>query len=88
MVSGMPQDDEFERIVQGLNIEIPQDAQERMDLISEETRTGIIHTREHFMTIVMDHDPETSIQQWRFIAKCDREAVRSILKKLLEDWAE
>lgn len=80
------EDEEFGRIIQEIDLEVPPEYAERMALLNLEQRTGVIDSKQHFLTIVMDHDPETGIQKWRFISQMSPEDVRGILEKLLQDW--
>lgn len=79
---------EFERIVQNLNIELPEGYEERFNSMIEEETTGIIDSKNHWMVMTMDHDPETSTQKWRFISRFDRETSLYLLRRLLDEWTE
>lgn len=86
MVSRNHEDDEFGRIIREIDLEVPAEYTERMALLNHEQRTGVIDSKQHFLTIVMDHDDETGIQKWRFLSRMPPESVREILEKLLHDW--
>lgn len=81
-------DKEFERIVQNLDLELPDDYEERFNSIHAEETNGIVDLKNHWMVMTMDHDPETMTQRWKFMSRFDRQTTLHLLRKMLDEWTD